>query len=73
MTDWIVTGQKNDKRSIHPAARASTNLSHGTNLCMPGSKKDIKDIKKGLKSGKVTREDLEKNAAIVYSYITGEK
>ena len=73
MTDWIVTGQKNDRRSIHPAARASTVLASGTNICMPGNKKDIKDIKKGLKSGKLTREDLEKNAAIVYSYIIGEK
>lgn len=73
MTDWIVTGQKNNKKSKHPAARASTNLASGTNLCMPGSKKDIKDINKALKKGKITRDDLEYNASIVYSVITGEK
>ena len=73
MTDWVVTGQMNDKTSVHPASRAATCLINGVNICMPGSKKDIKDIKKALKSGKITREQLETNASIVYSYITGEK
>lgn len=73
MTDWITTGQINNKASIHPAARASHNLANGVNICMPGSKKDIKDIKKALKAGTLTREDLENNASIVYSFITGEK
>ena len=73
MTDWIVTGQINDKSSVYPASRAATCLSNGVNMCMPGNKKDIKDIKKALKSGKITREQLEINASIVYSYITGEK
>ena len=73
MTDWITTGQINNKTSIHPAARASHNLANGVNICMPGSKKDIKDIKKALKVGTLTREDLEINASIVYSFITGEK
>lgn len=73
MTDWVITGQTNDKSSVHPASRASTCLSNGINICMPGSKKDIKDIKKALKAGKITRAQLEYNASIVYSYITGEK
>ena len=73
MTDWIATGHKNDKSSVHPAATASTNLVNGINICMPGNKKDIKDIQKALKEGKISREDLETNASIVYSYITGDK
>lgn len=73
MTDWITTGQINNKASVHPAARASHNLANGVNICMPGSKKDIKDIKKALKAGTLTRENLETNASIVYSFITGEK
>ncbi len=66
MTDWITTGQINDKKSIHPVKYASKDLVNGVNLCMPGSKKDIKDIKKALKIGKITREDLQNNASIVY-------
>ena len=73
MTDWIATGQINNKASVHPAARASHNLANGVNICMPVSKKDIKDIKKALKAGTLTRENLETNASIVYSFITGEK
>ena len=69
MTDWITTGQINDKSSIHPYKYASDDLINGVNICMPGSKKDIKDIKSALKSKKITREDLENNAAIVYSFI----
>lgn len=73
MTDWITTGQINNKASVHPAARASHNLANGINICMPGSKKDIKDIKKALRAGTLSRENLEINASIVYSFITGEK
>lgn len=73
MTDWITTGQINNKASVHPAARASHNLANGINICMPGSKKDIKDIKKAIKTGTLSRENLEINASIVYSFIIGEK
>ena len=73
MTDWIVTGQINDKSSYYPATKASSNLTNGINICMPGSKKDIKDIKKALKAGKITKEDLQKNASIVYSFIISDK
>lgn len=69
MTDWITTGQINDKKSIHPVKYASRDLANGVNLCMPGSKKDIKDIKKALKIGKITREDLQNNASIVYQLL----
>ena len=72
MTDWIKTGQINDKSSKHPAARASKCLTRGVNLIMPGSKDDIKDIKLALNNGEITREDLENNAAIVYQLINSK-
>ena len=73
MTDWIATKQTNDKSSKYPCKYASLDLMNGNNLIMPGSKKDIVDIKKALKSGELTREDLENNAAIVYQFIEGIK
>ena len=73
MTDWIVTGQINDKSSVHPAAHAHVDLLNGVNICMPGSKKDIKDIKSALKNKEITRSVLENNASIVYQYIIGNK
>ncbi|MCR4910949.1 MAG: glycoside hydrolase family 3 C-terminal domain-containing protein [Bacilli bacterium] len=65
MTDWIQTGQLYNKGSLNPSARASTNIINGTNLCMPGGKSDLKDIKKVFKEGRLTREQLEINATIV--------
>ena len=73
MTDWIVTGQINDKSSVHPAASAHKDLTSGVNICMPGSKKDIKDIKQALKNNEIARKDLENNASILYQFIIGNK
>lgn len=73
MTDWITTGQINDKSSAHPVKYAHEDLANGVNICMPGSKKDVKDIKKALKDNAITREDLENNASILYQYILGNK
>ena len=73
MTDWIASGQTYKKNNKYPAAFASKNLHNGNNLCMPGSKKDIKDIKKALKSGKLTRTELENNASIIYYFVNDNK
>lgn len=73
MTDWIYSGQINDKSSKYPAKDAALDIKNGNNLIMPGHKKDIKSIKKALKSGELAREDLENNAAIVYQFIEGTK
>ncbi len=73
MTDWVVTGQINDKSSKHPYIHASKCLSNGVNICMPGSKKDIKDIKRALKRGDISIEQLKENASLVYQYIEGIK
>ena len=73
MSDWIITGQINNKKSKYPSIRASKCLANGVNICMPGSKKDIKDIKKAFKKGEITREALERNATKVFSMIIGSK
>ncbi len=73
MSDWIITGQINNKKSKYPSIRASKCLANGVNICMPGSKKDIKDIKKAFKKGEITREALERNATKVFSMIMGSK
>ena len=73
LTDWIASGQINFKRSKYPCKYAHQDLANGVNLVMPGSKKDIADIYKGLKSQKISVADLQNNAEIVYRFIMGEK
>ncbi|MBQ4254625.1 MAG: hypothetical protein II721_01320, partial [Bacilli bacterium] len=55
--------------SIYPCTYAGNNIKNGMNLCMPGGSTDIKDIKKALRRGELTREDLLVNASIVYQTI----
>lgn len=69
MTDWIKSGQVYKKGNVYPAAYASRNLKNGNNICMPGSKADIKDIKKAHKEGYLSRSELENAATIVYNFI----
>ena len=73
MTDWIASGQEYKKGNKYPASFASRNIKNGNDICMPGSKADIKDIKNKLKSGYITREDLELSATIVFNFINGIK
>ncbi len=69
MTDWLATGQISDKSSKYPAKRASEDLVNGVNICMPGNKKDVKDIKIALKENKISLDDLRNNAAVLYNYL----
>ena len=73
MTDWIKSGQTYKKHNMYPAAYASHNLKHGTNICMPGSKDDIKDIKNALKEGYLSRSELENSATVVFNFIKSLK
>ena len=70
MTDWYVTGQiairKNNK---YPYSEAYKNLNAGINLCMPGGKGDIKNIKSALKAKKISRETLLNNVSIVLNCV----
>ena len=73
MTDWIVTGQTYYKNCKYDHAYASNNILGGSNLCMPGGKKDLKDMKLAIKNGRLTRKDLLSNAAIVLNNINRTK
>ena len=69
MTDWITSGNVFRKVNKYPSAYASRNIKNGNDICMPGGKADYKDIKKALKNGYITRDDLELSAAILFNFI----
>ncbi len=73
MSDWIASGQTYKKGNKYPASYASKNIKNGVNICMPGNKKDIKDIKTALKEGYLGRDELEANASFVYQFIVDIK
>lgn len=66
MSDWIQSGRSLCNKSIYPAPYASKNILAGNDLTMPGAPADVKEIKKALKKGTITREDLEISASKVY-------
>ena len=64
MTDWWVGGDMLlNKHSIYGTPDPAAVAASGHSLFMPGSKKDVKAIMKGFRSGTVNREQLEENAA----------
>ncbi len=67
MTDWVIgggfLGGKNDK---YPWVRADLTAAAGSDLFMPGSKKDLEEMLRGLADGSVSREQLQINASRVY-------
>lgn len=69
MTDWVSSGQSYRKDSKYSSNYASRNIKNGNNICMPGSKKDIKDIKRAIKKGYLSIDELRNNAAMVYNFI----
>ncbi|MCR5467998.1 MAG: glycoside hydrolase family 3 C-terminal domain-containing protein [Lachnospiraceae bacterium] len=66
MTDWIVMGGTFDKSSKYRGPKASLIAAAGGDLVMPGSRDDVKDILKGIDTGRVTRKQLLINATRVY-------
>ena len=65
MTDWLVAGGFLTKNPKYPAPKASGIASAGGDLVMPGGSGDYKDILAALKSGKLSRTQLEINATRV--------
>ena len=65
MTDWLVGGGFLTKNPKYPAPAGSGIAAAGGDLVMPGSKGDCKSILAALKKGKLTRSQLEENAARV--------
>ncbi|MBE6969026.1 MAG: beta-glucosidase-related glycosidase [Ruminococcaceae bacterium] len=66
MTDWLISLMPADKSSPYRKPRAALIAAAGGELVMPGDKKDIKDILAALRSGELTREQLEVNASRLY-------
>lgn len=67
MTDWVVgSGVMNSKEDIHPAVKPQLVAAAGGDLFMPGCKADYEAMRKGLREGSLTREQLQINATRVY-------
>ncbi len=62
MTDWIIGAMYAGKKK-YPAPNAAKTAAAGNDLTMPGGMGDFKAMMKGLKSGLVTRRELQLNAA----------
>ncbi|MCH5275054.1 MAG: glycoside hydrolase family 3 C-terminal domain-containing protein [Lachnospiraceae bacterium] len=65
MTDWLVAGAFLSGKSKYPAPKASGIATAGGDLVMPGGNGDYKDILAALKTGKLSRAQLEINATRV--------
>ena len=67
MTDWVVAdGIGNRKEDIYPKVKPQLTAAAGSDLFMPGCRKDFKNMLKGLSDGSVSREQLQINATRVY-------
>ncbi len=65
MTDWVIAGMFN-RKSVYRGAIASETVMAGSDLYMPGSKSDFKNVFDAIAGGKVTRKQLKINASRVY-------
>lgn len=63
MTDWVINGGTINRASLHPAPEAWKTAAAGSNLFMPGSRRDWKNIVSALRGGELSREQLETNVA----------
>jgi beta-glucosidase len=57
MTDWVLSFM-NSKTNKHPATKPCMVAAAGGDLFMPGSRRDYNDIRKGLRTGVLLREQL---------------
>ena len=73
MTDWIASGRSFCRKSVHPAPFAHNNIKAGNDLTMPGSPADERDIRKTLKNGTLTREDMLHSASRILRSILRQK
>ena len=65
MTDWVTGGSILSKNAKHPVPDAGEVAAAGGDLFMPGSKKEIREITEALKDGRLTEEQLRRNASRV--------
>jgi beta-glucosidase len=59
MTDWVVGAMMSRKADRHPAVVQHLTAAAGSDLFMPGSSADYKDILSAVKSGDLSRKQLE--------------
>ena len=74
MTDWVIA-YMDSKDNRHPAVQPHGVAAAGGDLFMPGTKADYEDILNGLKSGRLSRDQLLINATRLYRLarqMTGE-
>ena len=65
MTDWLISVMSG-KGNKYPSPNAAKIAAAGNDLVMPGGMGDFKAMMKGLKSGLVTRRQLQINATRIY-------
>lgn len=65
MTDWTIADYANDRDSVHPITTMPGTVMAGSDLFMPGGKKDYDATLAALQSGKVTKRQLQINATRV--------
>ena len=67
MTDWwIADFFTHCKDDIHPMVQPKLTAAAGSDIFMPGRKKDQNSMMEGLNDGSVNREQLQINATRVY-------
>lgn len=68
MTDWVVPNMPS-KKGKYQAPDPADVAAAGNDLFMPASQSDYKMLMNGFKSGKVSRDDLERNATRVVAKV----
>ena len=68
MTDWLMMGTSAATEK-HPAPEAWRIAAAGGQLVMPGSKRDVQNLTEALKSGKISREQLVRNASGLIAWV----
>ncbi len=66
MTDWITAGFILSRGAHYAPPHAGKVAAAGSDLFMPGSRKDYKEVLEALKDGDLTREQLEISATRVW-------
>ncbi|MCR5581506.1 MAG: glycoside hydrolase family 3 C-terminal domain-containing protein, partial [Pseudobutyrivibrio sp.] len=66
MTDWVIDMLSSGAENKHRGARADEVVKAGGDLFMPGCQSDYDKIMAGLRSGAISRKQLQINATRVY-------
>ena len=69
MTDWLVTSSFIPNEGKYSCASAAQDVATGNDMTMPGLEEDTEAILKALRSGELTREDLEIAASRILKVI----